>query len=80
MSYWAYLKEAAFGIFYKSAIDHIMPVILQSMNPFMNQQRGSWGESIAVDIMHSVPFSACTCEVQGEEGESSFSLPHFASA
>lgn len=36
-----------------------MPVILQSTNPLMSQQEGSQGASTAVDLLHSVSFSAC---------------------
>lgn len=59
MSYLVYFKEAAFGIFHKSAVDGIMLVILQSTNPFMSQHIGSQAQSmaIAVDIMCSVSFS-----------------------
>lgn len=37
VSCWAYFKEAGFGIFDKSTIDNIIPVILQSMSAFMIQ-------------------------------------------
>lgn len=59
MSYWVHFKEAAFGIFHKSAFDGIMLVILQSTNPFMSQHIGSQATStaIAVDIMRSVSCS-----------------------
>lgn len=59
VSYWVYFKEAAFGIFRQSAIDGIMLVILQSINPFMGQHIGSQTKfmAVAVDIMCSVSFS-----------------------